>query len=310
MNAQTDSWPELRYEDYKDTRDTLHMESQIIGKLRLALTPPLAQWGHAPLRLSSDGLTTGPLWVGDGTLGIDLGLTRHEALLQHSDGRRQNISLVQPVADFFHDIQACLRFMEVDVSINPMPQEVANPISFDADTVHTTYEEDQASRLWQAMIRVGSVYEAFQSGYWGKQSPVSFYWGGFDLGMSRYSGRFMEAPEGLPKIMTGSLDAESFSLSFSFGRDDMMREPGFVALAHPMPPSASNARILPERASYVEVPGMGGMFTLRYEDVRTSADPRQAMLEFARSTYEAVADASGWDRDQLERKPPDLLRTA
>lgn len=310
MNARTDSWPELRYEDYRDTRDTLHMQSQIIGKLRLALTPPLAQWAHAPLRLNADGLTTGPLWVGDGTLSVELDLVRHEARLQRSDGRQERIALAQAVGDFFAAVQDSLRSLGVDTRINPMPQEVPDPISFETDTAHNVYDEDQANRLWQAMIRAGSVYEMFQSGYWGKQTPVSFYWGGFDLGISRYSGRSMEAPQGVPRIMTGSFDAESFSLDFSFGRDEMAREPSFAALAYPMPAGAAQAMIRPEQATYVEMPGLGGLFTLRYEDVRTAADPRQALLEFARSTYEAVAEASGWDRDRLERKPPDLLRTA
>ncbi len=310
MTAQGDSWPELRYEDYKETRDTLHMTTQIAGKIRLALTPPLAQWAHAPLRLSPDGLTTGPLWVGDGTLGIDLDLIRHEARFVRSDGRRETVALAQPVADFYHAVTETLRALAVEVSINPLPQEVPNPVSFATDTIHATYDPGQANRLWQALIRVGAVYEEFQSGYWGKQSAVSFYWGGFDLGVSRFSGRSVEAPQGLPKIMTGSLDAESFNLSFSFGRDDMMTEPVVSALAYPMPPEAAGAQLQPEQARYVEMPGMGGLFTLRYEDLRSSADPRKALLEFARSAYGAVADLGGWDRGQLERRPPDLLRGA
>ena len=310
MSANTDLWPELRYEDYADTRVTLHMSAQIVGKLRLALTPPLAQWAHAPLRLSSDGLTTGPLWVGNGTLGIDVDLIHHEVLLQHSGGRGERVPLeAVSVATFYGRIVEALAKLGVEVQINTRPAEVADPIPFEADTQHASYEPPQANDLWQAMIRAGAVFEEFASGYWGKQTPVSFYWGGFDLGMQRYSGRYLEPPAGLPQIMTGSLDAEVFAMGLHFGRPDMPA-PGFTALAYPMPPQAASASLRPSQARWAEMPGMGGLFVLPYEAVQQAPGPRQALLAFCRSSYEAVAELGGWDREALERRPPQIRAQA
>jgi hypothetical protein len=310
MATQPDSWPQLRYEDYKETKATLHMYAQIIGKLRLALTPPLAQWAHAPLRLSPDGLTTGPLWVGNGTLGIDVDLVHHRVLLQHSDGGSDSVPL-EPVsvATFYARIQEVLANLGVRPQINTRPAEVPDPIPFEADMQHASYEPLQANQLWQAMIRAGAVFEAFASGYWGKQTPVSFYWGGFDLGTQRFSGRYLEPPEGLPQIMAGSLDAEVFAVGLHFGRPDMPA-PGFTALAYPMPPQAASASLRPSQARWVEMPGMGGLFVLPYEAVQKAADSRQVLLEFCRSTYETVAELGGWDRQALERRPPEIRSQA
>ena len=147
MAVHTDSWPELRYERYRETRDLLHMQAQIVGKLRLALTPPLAQWAHAPLRLSADGLATGPLWVGDGVLSVDLDLVRHEARFKRSDGRRGAVELgLGTVAEFFSSVRDVLDELEVDVAINPMPQEVAEPVAFDRDTRQRAYDRDASQR--------------------------------------------------------------------------------------------------------------------------------------------------------------------
>jgi hypothetical protein len=310
MSPQPDSWPEVHYEDYKATKATLHMYTQVVGKLRLTLTPPLAQWAHAPLRLSADGLTTGPLWVGDGTLGIDMDLIHHEVSFQRSNGHREVVPLeAVGVAVFYARVLQALAKLNVAVQVNTRPAEVSDPIPFEDDTQHATYEPAQANQLWQAMIRAGSVFEQFQSGYWGKQTPTSFYWGGFDLGMQRYSGRAMKPPEGLPQIMTGSLDAEVFAVGLQFGRDDMPA-PGFTALASPLPASAASASLRPAQAQWVEMAGMGGIFVLPYEAVRLSADPRQALLEFCNSTYEAVADSAGWERGLLERRPPEIRSQA
>ncbi len=310
MAVHTDSWPELRYEQYRETRDLLHMQAQIVGKLRLALTPPLAQWAHAPLRLSADGLATGPLWVGDGVLAVDLDLVRHEARFERSDGRRAAVELgLGTVAEFFSSVRDVLDELDVDVAINPMPQEVPEPVAFDSDTRQRAYDREQANRLYQAMIRVGSVYEQAQSGYWGKQSPVSFYWGGFDLSVTRYSGRPLQAPEGLPQIMTGSLDAELANVSFGFGSDEVP-QPAFTAAAFPQPAGMASARLRPAEAHYVEVPGMGGVFVLSYDDLRGAAEPRSALLEFCRGSFAAVAELGGWDRALLERKPPEVRKAA
>jgi len=309
MIAQTDTWPELRYDAYSDTRDTLHMYSQIIGKIRLALTPPLAQWAHSPLLLAQDGFTTTPLWVGDGTMAAGLDLIRHEARFERSDGRRVALKLGAPVADFYSDARAALDELGVAVTINAVPQEIPEPIPFDQDTTHHVYDPEQANRLWQAMIRVGSVYEQYASGYWGKQTPPSFYWGGGDFGTTRYSGRPAMAPIGLPKIMTGSLDAEAATAELTFG-NDAVPMPAFLAMAFPPPPGIESATVQPAAAKWAQAPGMPGGFMLPYDAVRTAEDPRGTLLSFLTSTYEAIADRGGWDRELLEQRPPQLIRQA
>ena len=308
--SNVDEWPRLDYEAYDSTRNTLHMYTQIIGKLRLALTPPLAQWAHAPLKLGVDGFTTGPLKVAGGTLGVNLDLITHEARFVRSDGRRAVVPLGSPtVADFYGSVRAALAELDVAVAINPLPQEVPDPVAFDQNTVPGEYDARQANLLWQAMLRAGSVMEQFQSGYWGKQSPPSLYWGGFDFGMSRFSGRSMEPPAGLPKIMTGSLDAEAMSVGLNFGTAQMPA-PAFTAIAFPPPAGVGSAKVSPAQARWVEMPGLGGLFVLPYDDVAAAADPGALLLGFLRSTYEAVADLGGWDRAALERRPPDLIKAA
>lgn len=309
MPDRTDAWPELRYEEYGETKDTLHMYAQILGKLRLTLKPPLAQWAHAPLQLDVDGFTTGPLWVGDGAVGATLDLIHHEARFARSDGRRETVQSGGAVAEFYRQVRGALDRLDVTATINLMPQEVQEPIPFDEDTTHATYDPGQARRLWQAYLRVGAVYERFQSGYWGKQSPVGLYWGGFDLSMTRYSGRPMPAPEGLPQIMAGALDAELMGVSFSLG-NAQMPQPSFVISAFPPPAGMDSAHLHPHEARYAEFPGMGGVYLLSYEDVRKAGDPAQALLEFCTSAYEAIASLGGWDRELLERRPPAIKKAA
>ena len=268
MSAQPDSWPQLRYEDYEDTKATLHMCLQIVGKLRLALTPPLAQWAHAPLRLSPDGLTTGPLWVGNGTLGIDVDLIHHRVLLQHSDGRSDRVPLeAVSVATFYARIQEALADLGVRVPINTRPAEVPDPIPFEADAQHASYEPRLANDLWQAMVRAGSVFEAFASGYWGKQTPVSFYWGGFDLGMQRYSGRYLEPPAGLPADHDGLTRCRSLRRGLALRAAPTCRPP--ASHRSPTPCRHKHHSDAQTRSgAWVEMPGMGGVFVLPYEAVR------------------------------------------
>jgi hypothetical protein len=308
MIERTDKWPDLVYDEYKPTRDSLHMVTQMVGKIRLGLTPPQAQWARAPVRLSRDGLTTTPLWVGDGLLEVDIDLVRHELRFDRSDGRQVTIALrPRPISEVYADVLGALDRLGVDITLNPRPQEIPDPIPFNEDTVHSAYDPQQANRIWQALIRAGAVFEQFQSGYWGKHSQVNFNWGGFDLSVTRYSGRPAQRPQGLPPIMTGSLDAEMINVLFSPGRVDSP-QPGFVAMAFPTQPGIETASIRPDAARWIEMPGMGGMFVVSYEDVRSSRDPRRALLEFALSAYEAFAEIGGWDRGLLEQRPPEVVR--
>ena len=197
----------------------------------------------------------------------------------------------------------------MDIAINRMPQEVATPIAFDRDTTHATYEPQMATMLWQAFLRVASVYERFQSGYWGKQAGPGLYWGGFDLTVTRFSGRDVTPPQGLPQIMTGALDAESMSVTFMTGSAESPA-PGFMAIAFPPPAGLSAAPVQPPQAQFVQHPSMGGLFVLSYDDVRASAEPGETLLQFCRSVYETVATLGGWDRGRLERRPPHIRQAA
>jgi Family of unknown function (DUF5996) len=310
MATRSDNWPRLVYDEYRETRDTLHMYAQILGKLRLALKPPLAQWGHAPLHLTANGLTTGPLWVGDGILSADLDLVLHVVTFSRSDGRHVKVRLGQgTVADFYKQVGIALEELGVDAQIDPMPQELADPIPFDQDTKHSTYDPEQANRLWQAWIRVGSVYEQAQSGFWGKQSPVGLFWGAFDLSFYRYSGRRAQTPGEMPQIMAGAMDAENILVSFSVG-SDQMPQASYTASGFPPPQGMETAPLRPPQAQYMEFPGYGPVYVLAYEDVRTADDPRGALLEFCRSSYEAIAGLGGWDRQVLEQQPPAIRKAA
>jgi Family of unknown function (DUF5996) len=306
MNSNSDRWPELRYEDYNDTRQTLHMYTQVIGKIRLALTPPLAQWAHAPLRLSADGLTTTPLWVGNGAVTADIDLIRHETRLDRSDGRRELVRHGTSVADYYRGVRAALNTLGIPVAINPVPQEVSEPIPFDEDTTHHVYEPEQANLIWQTWIRVASVFDQYASGYWGKQGTPGYFWGGGDFGVTRFSGRQAQTPQGLPRIMAGSLDAESLTHTFMLG-NDQAPAPAFVAMGFPLPSGIEAARVEPAEAAWMQAPGMPGVFALGYDVVRTAPDPRATLLSFLRSTYEAFAEIGRWDRESLEKRPPSLI---
>lgn len=294
--AQSHDWPRLAYDEYKETRDTLLLYTQVVGKIRMALTPPMPNWGHAALKVTQRGLATGPLWVGDGSLGIEMDLTGHEVRLERSDGRRASVPL-EPctVAEFYERMLGAIAFLDVSVTINPVPSEIPDKTPLDQDTVHSHYSPLQAHRLFQAVSRVEAVFEQFQSDYWGKQA-INFWWGFFDLSTTRFSGRLTRPPEGVGSIMSGSLTAESIAFNFALG-DPTMPQATFIGHAYPHPAGIASAPLLPGTARWVERPGM---FVLPYDDVRDSAAPAHTLLEFMRSAYDAVARLGGWDRERLE----------
>jgi Family of unknown function (DUF5996) len=299
--TRSDTWPELDPQRYRETRDTLHMYAQIVGKIQLKLAPPQAQWAHAPLRLSRDGLSTTPLWVGGGTLTVDLDLVHHQARFDHSDGRQLAIPFGISVAEFYDRTMRSLRELGADIEINPMPQEVAEPVRFDQDE-RSSYDPEQAKAIYEALLRVWTTFERFLTGFGGRQR-IGFYWGGFDAGVFRYSGRKATAPEGLPQIMTGALDAESAGVSFGIGPDGA----NFIAMAYPSPQGWASADIQPKEAQLLPE---RGMWVLPYQVVRDSADPAGTLLDFVRTSYDAAATGNGWERERLEQQPPRILKKA
>jgi hypothetical protein len=294
---QLAEWPELPYDAWAETMDTLHMTLQIIGKIRLALTHREPQWANVPLYLTARGLTTSPMWSGRTGFAIDVDLVEHQVIVALNDGRIERVALrARPVADFYHELIDRLGTLGIDPAISTRPSEVANPIPFPDDTVHATYDPEWAHRFWRLLARIDLVLKEHRGRFTGRVSPVSFWWGTFDLAVARYSGRHVEPPPGAGIIHRVGGDAELACVGFWPG-NTKLREPAFFAYAYPVPPGLEAAAIRPADAAWN--PTLGE-FILTYEAVRRSPDPRQAILDFAESTFIAGATAQRWD--------PELLR--
>jgi hypothetical protein len=291
------SWPELPREAWKDTRDTLHMWTQVVGKVRLALAPPEPQWGHVPLYVTSRGLTTTPIPHGELTFSIEFDFIDHALVVQVSDGRRKNLALgPKSVARFYREVMDTLRSLGIAVAISPRPKEIPNPIPFLEDERHASYDPVWVNRYWQVLTRIDIVFKQHRARFSGRSSPVSFYWGTFDLSYTRYSGRPAEPPPGSDVIYRLGMNVECFELGFWPG-DDRFPEPAFFAFAYPKPKGIEIAKPRPAEASWSEPLGE---FVLRYADVRRATSPSRAILEFAESTYRAAAALAGWDVAALD----------
>jgi Family of unknown function (DUF5996) len=293
---QLAEWPELPYDAWAPTMETLHMKLQIIGKIRLALTRREPQWANVPLYLTARGLTTSPMWSGRAGFAIDVDLIDHEVIVAMNDGRVERVALrAQSVADFYQELIDGLHRLDVRPAITTKPSEVANPIPFPEDTVHTAYEPEWAHRFWRLLARIDLVLKEHRGRFTGRASPVSFWWGTFDLAVARFSGRRVEPPAGAGIIHRVGGDAELACVGFWPGNASL-REPAFFAYAYPVPPGLERGAVEPEAASWN--PALGE-FILTYEAVRNSPDPRQAILDFAESTFVAGAGAQRWDPARL-----------
>jgi hypothetical protein len=293
-----DGWPTLPYEAWKDTYATLHMWSQVVGKIALAQAPPLNHsWGIA-LQVTARGLATRTLPHGDRSFMIEFDLIDHQLEIRTSDGERRALPLVpRTVADFHRDVMATLHDMSLPVRIWPMPVEITSPIRFDRDTVHHAYEPEFASRFWRILVQVERVFSQSRCQFIGKCSPAHFFWGSFDLAVTRFSGRPAPPREG-PAFMREAYSHEVISHGFWPGGEPMP-EPVFYAYAVPEPAGLKTAAVRPEAAYYH--PGLNE-FVLPYEAVRTAASPDEALTAFIDSTYEQAATLGGWDRAALERR--------
>jgi hypothetical protein len=286
----TEELPSLPYEEWRDTRDTLHMYTQVIGKLRLALSPFEPQWANVPLYLSARGLTTTPIPIGSRTLDAEFDLIDHVLVLRTSDGRVERHPLGGAVADFYQDVMRALARLGVDVAISVVPSEVANPIPFPEDRTHTTYEPEQAARFFRVLSAVDILTKAHRAGFRGRTSPVQFFWGTFDLALIR-SGRPMPLPDVSSVIRHYGADAEVICAGWWPG-DERVPYPAFYAYGYPEPEGVELAAIQPSAAKWME---NIGEFILPYEVVRGLPDPRHAVLEFFRTTYQHAAAHLGWD---------------
>jgi hypothetical protein len=294
-------WPDLRTAAWRDTHATLQLYSQIVGKIRLALTPKMNQWWNVPLYVTARGLTTSPMPYGDGgdrLLSIDFDFIDHRLLIRDSGGRADGFSLIPPpraVCDFHRDLFAALAAMDVHVRINPMPQECPVTTPFSDDHQHASYDPAAVQRFWQALSRIEPVFQTFRARFRGKCSPVHFFWGGFDLAVSRFNGR--RAPRREDPIDRDAYDEEVISLGFWPGDPwTGSAEAMFYSYTVPAPAGFAQQRVRPDAAAFSD---QFKELVLPYEAVRSSADPAQAILEFAQSSYDAGARLAGWNIDAL-----------
>ena len=291
-------WPELRWEDWSATADTLHMWTQIVGKVRLALSPMQAHWWNVPLYVSARGLSTSAMPYGADFLEIEFDFVNHQLLFRTSTGLSAYQPLrAQSVADFYTDFQKTLSDLGVHVDIYATPVELAHPIPFAEDTEHHTYDPDAAHRFWRILIQTDQVFQKFSSRFLGKVSPVHFFWGSFDLAVTRFSGRPAPPRKGADPITREAYSHEVISAGFWPGNGGYGKA-AFYCYAAPSPANLDAATIQPAAASFDRTLGE---FILPYEDLRVSASPEDTLLAFLQSTYAAAADLAHWDRAALER---------
>jgi hypothetical protein len=295
-------WPDLPLEAWRDTYETLHMWTQVVGKIRLALTPWINHSWHVPLYVTARGLTTSPIHTKGRTLQIDFDFLDHRLLIATNDGPMRAVALEpRSVADFYREVMATLRSLGVDVAIRTRPVEVEAPIPFEEDEVHASYDAEQASRFARALQQANGVLVEFRSRFLGKCSPVHFFWGSFDLAVTRFSGRPAPVhPGGIPNLPDWvTRDAYSHEVSSAgwWPGGGAVPEPVFYSYMYPEPPGFPEARVSPAEASYH--PTMRE-FLLPYAAVRAAADPAAMVLEFLESTYRTGAELAGWGRESLD----------
>ncbi len=294
-------WPELPWREWEPTISTIHMWVQIVGKVRMALAPPLNHWWHIPLYVSSRGLTTSPIPYGRRHFQVDFDFVDHLLLVTDSNGGSFTLPLSpMSVATFYREFMAGLRGLGIEVRIWTRPVEVADAIPFESDEKHASYDASQAQLLWRGLLHADRVLKQFQSGFLGKVSPVHLFWGSFDLAASRYSGR------PAPRHPGGVINCPDWVMEEAYSREETAMgwwprtdEPGpsFYAYTYPEPEGYRSAEIRPQAATFDE---QFGEFLLPYDAVRGLADPEGAVLEFFQTTYETGADLGGWDRLALE----------
>ncbi len=290
-------WPEFPTSQWPDTHATLHMWAQIVGKIRLALAPPLNHWWGVALYLTARGLTTSPMPYAGGAFEITFDFITHQLVIETSDGQTRSVALMpQTVADFYSHTMRALADLRIDVKIWPMPSEVPAPVRFDLDRQHASYDRDAAQTWWRIQLRIADVMSEFRARFIGKSSPVHFWWGGFDLAVTRFNGRRAPARPNADAITREGYSHEVISAGFWPGGGAI--PPSFYAYAAPEPDGFKSAAVRPAGAYYSQELGE---FLLGYADVRSAASPRHALLDFLQSTYEAGATPGRWNREELER---------
>jgi len=294
-------WPTLKFSEWKDTCATLHMWTQVVGKIRLRQTPLVNHWWNVPLYVTARGLATSAMPFRERYFEIEFDFIDHELRIECSDGAAKILDLrPQSVADFYAEVMLALRDLGIEIKIWTMPSEVPDPIRFEADTVHASYDAEYANRFWRALVKMDEVLKEFRSRFIGKCSPVHFFWGSFDMAVTRFSGRRAPEREGADLITREGYSHEVISHGFWPGNKDM--EAAFYSYTAPEPvglaDTVSQGKIIPAKAFYSSE--MKEFFLL-YDDVRNSDSPETTLMDFCQTTYEAGANLAGWDRASLER---------
>jgi hypothetical protein len=295
-------WPELPYTAWRDTCATLQLWTQIVGKIRLSLTPWLNHSWQVTLYVTARGLTTTPINDGERALEIAFDFVDHVLRIDTSDGRQLKVPLrAQPVAEFFTAIKAALAEAGVHVDIDETPNELVDPIRFSEDRVHAAYDADYAQRFWRVLLQCDRVFKLFRTGFIGKASAVHFFWGSFDFAVTRFSGRRAPLHPGgiphLPDAVTREAYSHEVSSAGFWPGGGAIDYAAFYSYAYPTPDGFGKSRVRPAAAFFSQELGE---FLLPYDAVRTAADPDALLLEFLQSTYEAAANLAGWDRAALE----------
>jgi hypothetical protein len=290
-------WPELPYADWVDTRNTLHRWTQVVGKIRMAMTPLINHWWNVPLYVSARGLTTSEIHIGDRWFEMEFDFLAHVLRIRVSDGAEKTVALApRSVADFYREVFSVLRELRIDCTIWPVPVECSNPIPLDRDEEHHAYDADAVLRFWKILALCEEVFTKFRAEFLGKCSPIHFFWGGFDLAVTRFSGR--PAPPREDAMNREAYSHEVSSVGWWPG-DERLERAAFYSYAAPEPEGFRDGPVSPASAYYLE--GLGG-FYLNYDEMRRTSDPDQTLLDFSHSTYARAADLGHWDRAALERR--------
>ena len=295
-----EAWPALALADWKDTCDTLHMWTQVVGKVRLELSPHINHWWEVPLYVTARGLTTSPIPWSGGVFEVQFDFIEHALDIVTSWNGSKRLRLhSRTVADFYGDFMQQLQELGIAAKIWPMPVEVPDPIPFDQDVTHSRYDPGYAHRFWRLLVTLDTIFKEFRARFLGKASPVHFFWGSFDLACTRFSGRRAPERPGADKVTKDAYSHEVISAGWWPG-GGAVPDAAFYAYAAPQPLGFQQASVRPAAACYD--PNLGE-FILPYEEVRTSPDPREALLAFLESTYQAGATLGNWDRASIEGQP-------
>jgi hypothetical protein len=304
-NSSGNIWPALAYADWADTCNTLHLWTQVVGKVKLALAPLTNHWWGITLHVTARGLSTGAMACRGRGLQIDFDFCAHELILRTSDARERRIDLKpMATADFYAAVMAALRALDIEVHIWTMPVEIEDAIPFEQDRVHASYDAAAANAFWRQLVQADRVFNVFRARFLGKSSPSHFFWGSFDFAVTRFSGRLAppltssKTPNVAPWVMGEAYSHECSSLGFWPGNGGYGRA-AFYAYAYPEPDGFGAEPVLPQGAAYNSDVGQ---FLIDYDTVRAATSPDDALLDFAQSTYEAAANRGKWDRKALERR--------